>query len=213
MDSKTKDRKETEKTGWKSFLMDWLQIIAAAVIIAFVVNRFIIVNSDVPTPSMEPTIMTGSRIVGSRLNYYFSDPKRGDIAVFVYGWRCPECKEVVEGERQAVCPLCGSEVNKKGETVHYVKRVIGVPGDIIDIVDENVYLNHSDTPLDEPYLAEKMARHESYHFEVPKDCYLMLGDNRNNSGDARYWQNPYISQDKMKAKVLFEYFPQIKILH
>lgn len=213
MDNQQNDNKKTQKTGWKAAFTDWFQIIAAAVVIAFVMNRFIISNSDVPTPSMENTIMTGSRIVGSRLNYYFSDPKRGDIAIFVYGWRCPECKKAVEGERQDICPLCGSEVDKKGKTVHYVKRVIGIPGDIIDIVDENVYLNHSDTPLDEPYLAEKMERHEIYHFEVPEDCYFMMGDNRNNSGDARYWRNPYISKDKMIAKVLFEYYPQIKMLH
>ncbi len=65
-----------------------------------------------------------------------------------------------------------------------MKRVIGMPGDVIDIVDDQVYLNGSDTPLDEPYIAEPMNQHETYHFEVPENCYFMMGDNRNYSLDA-----------------------------
>ena len=94
-----------------------------------------------------------------------------------------------------------------------MKRIIGIPGDVIDIVDDNVYLNGSDTPLEEPYLAEEMNQGETFHFEVPEGCYFMMGDNRNWSLDARYWKNPYISKDKIIAQVLFEYFPQIKLIH
>ena len=94
-----------------------------------------------------------------------------------------------------------------------MKRVIGMPGDVIDIVDDQVYLNGSDTPLDEPYIAEPMNQHETYHFEVPENCYFMMGDNRNYSLDARYWQNHYISRDKMVARVFFEYFPTPKVIH
>ena len=54
-----------------------------------------------------------------------------------------------------------------------------MPGDVIDIVDDQVYLNGSDTPLDEPYIAEPMNQHETYHFEVRENCYFMMGDNRN----------------------------------
>ena len=81
-----------------------------------------------------------------------------------------------------------------------------------DIIDDKVYLNGSETPLDEPYLAEEMNQNENFHFEVPEDCYFMMGDNRNYSADARYWRNPYISKDKMIAKVLVEYFPTPKII-
>lgn len=56
-----------------------------------------------------------------------------------------------------------------------MKRVIGLPGDVIDIIDDKVYLNGSETPLEEPYLAEEMNQGETMHFEVPEDCYFMMG--------------------------------------
>lgn len=205
--------KKPEKTGWKAELISWIQIIVSAAVIAFILNTFIIANSEVPTGSMENTIMTNSRVIGSRLNYHFTDPKRGDVVIFVYGWKCPVCNNNIEGEKQDICPYCESEVNKRGKTVYYVKRIIGLPGDVIDIVDDVVYLNGSDTPLDEPYLAEEMNQNETFHFEVPEDSYFMMGDNRNYSLDARYWQNHYITKDKIIAKVLVEYFPKIKVIH
>ena len=182
-------------------------------VIAFVLITFVIANSEIPTGSMENTIMTKSRVIGSRLHYTFGSPKRGDVAIFVFGWQCPECGVMVEGDKQEVCPACDSEIGRRGKTVYYVKRVIGMPGDTIDIADGKVYLNGSDTPLDEPYLAEPMDPSETFHFEVPEGCYFMMGDNRNYSLDARYWNNPYISEDKMVAKVLFTYFPSFKIIH
>ena len=157
--------------------------------------------------------MTGSRVIGSRLNYLFTDPERGDVVIFVFGWECPACGNTIEGEKQEICPYCESDVGKRGKTIYYVKRIIGIPGDVIDIVDDKVYLNGSDTPLEEPYLAEEMNQGETFHFEVPEGCYFMMGDNRNWSLDARYWKNPYISKDKIIAQVLFEYFPQIKLIH
>ena len=66
----------------------------------------------------------------------------------------------------------------------------------------------SDTPLQETYLPEAMDS-KDYHFEVPEGCYLMLGDNRNHSIDARGWEDPYVTEDEIKAKVLFRYFPSI----
>lgn len=210
--SEKEKEKKPEKTGWKAELISWIQIIVSAAVIAFVLNTFIIANSEVPTGSMENTIMTGSRVIGSRLNYHFTDPKRGDVVIFVYGWKCPVCNNSIEGEKQDICPYCESEVNKRGKTVYYVKRVIGLPGDVIDIVDDVVYLNGSDTPLDEPYLAEEMNQNETFHFEVPENSYFMMGDNRNYSLDARYWQNHYITKDKIIARVLVEYFPKIKVI-
>ena len=89
-----------------------------------------------------------------------------------------------------------------------MKRVIGLPGETVNIVDGKVYIDGSDTPLDEPYLAEPMEG--SYGpYTVPEGCYFMLGDNRNNSQDARFWQNKYVAKDKIIAKVLFSYYPKL----
>ena len=210
---KEKEQKPKGKIDWKAEIISWIQILAAAAVIAFVLTTFIIANSEVPSGSMENTIMTGSRVIGSRLNYLFTDPERGDVVIFVFGWECPACGNTIEGEKQEICPYCESDVGKRGKTIYYVKRIIGIPGDVIDIVDDNVYLNGSDTPLEEPYLAEEMNQGETFHFEVPEGSYFMMGDNRNWSLDARYWKNPYISKDKIIAQVLFEYFPQIKLNH
>lgn len=175
-----KELKE-EKPGWKSELIEWARIILTAAIIAFCLNRFIIANSTVPSGSMENTIMTGDRVIGSRLNYYFEDPERGDIVIF----RFPD-----------------------NEKIYYVKRIIGMPGDTVDIVDGAVYLNGSEEPLEEPYIREPMVPEHPMHFEVPEDSYFMLGDNRNYSMDARRWKNTYVKRNKIIAKVLFRYFPR-----
>lgn len=174
---------EKQSLNWKEELISWVKIIFTAAAIAFVLNTFIIANSRVPSGSMENTIMTKDRVIGSRLTYKFSDPERGDIAIF----RWPD-----------------------NEKIYYVKRIIGLPGDIIDIRDGHVYLNNSETPLDEPYLKEAMFPEDSLHYEVPENSYFMMGDNRNYSSDARRWKNTYVHKDKLIAKVLFSYFPHIK---
>lgn len=176
---------EKEPIDWKKELLSWVQILVIAAIIAYVLNTFIIANSRVPSASMENTIMTRDRVIGSRLTYYFEEPKRGDIIIF----RFPD-----------------------DESIYYVKRIIGLPGDIIDIRDGHVYLNNSETPLDEPYLKEPMIPEPDLHYEVPEDSYFMMGDNRNSSADSRRWKNTYLKRDKIVAKVMFRYFPSIGIV-
>lgn len=232
------EKKNGKKHGFLSELLSWVQVIVAAVLIAFVLNNFIIANSEVPTGSMIPTINEGNRVIGSRLSYTFGDPERNDIAIFKFGWICENCKRGM-GEYPApeICPVCGKEI-RHPKTLYYVKRVIGMPGDVIDIKQEGsvkagdiesippevlnapsddaelataaVYVNGE--KIEEPYLREPMLYTGDMHFEVPEDCYFMLGDNRNDSADARYWNNPYISKDKMVAKVLLRYFPSPKLL-
>lgn len=206
--NKRRQEEEKKPINWKEEIISWIQIIVVAAVIAFVLNTFIIANSRVPSSSMENTIMTGSRVIGSRLSYRFGEPKRNDVAIFVFGYDCKECGISYQETPEGVCPVCGRE-DKKNSTVYYVKRVIGMPGDIIDIKDGHVYLNNSETPLEEPYLPEPMDTPAELHYEVPEGHYFMMGDNRNYSADARFWRYSYISEDKMVAKVLFRYFPSI----
>lgn len=187
--SKKKDDEENEPFSLKNEIISWLQVLITAAIIAFCINTFIIANSQVPTGSMETTIMPGDRVIGSRLSYRFGKPERGDIAIFLY-----------------------PDDEARGIKTYYVKRIIGMPGDTIDIVDGKLYLNGSETPLDEPYIREEMMLEPPMHYEVPEDCYFMMGDNRNYSNDSRRWTNTFVRRDKLIAKVLFQYFPKFQKL-
>ena len=166
-----------EPLNWKKELLSWVMVVVAAACTAFFINTFVIANSQVPSSSMENTIMTGDRVIGSRLSYHFQVPERGDVVIFHF----PD-----------------------NESIYYVKRIIGLPGDTIDIRNGHVYLNGSDTPLEEPYIREPMEIEQDLHYEVPRDSYFMMGDNRNLSSDSRRWRNPFVKREKESLpKVLF----------
>jgi len=122
------------------------------------------------------TIMPGDRIIASRIHYYFSEPKRGDIVVFRY----PDNEEVL-----------------------YVKRIIGLPNETVEIKDGNVYINGK--LLEEPYIKEK-AYGDFGPYEVPEGCYFMLGDNRNGSTDSRRWTNKYVKKKRFLEKLFLNIF-------
>ena len=219
-------------------LLSWVQVLITAVIAALLINTFIIANSVVPTGSMEDTIEQGDRVVGLRLSYTFGSPERGDIAIFKFGWICNHCgKAQGEGDAPEICPNCGETINHP-KTLYYLKRVIGVPGDRIEIRQEGavepgelgkiegldtsnaaenarlaaavVYINGE--KIEESYLKEPMLYTGDMDFTVSEGCYFMMGDNRNNSLDARYWNNPYIAKEKIIAKVIFRYYPGISVV-
>lgn len=221
-------------------VIDWVEILVIAAAIAAFMNNVIIANSQVPTGSMEETIMVGDRVIGSRLAYTFGEPERGDVAIFKFGWQCNRCKKAMgEGTAPETCPYCNEEITHP-KTVYYVKRVIGLPGDTVEIkadgscaqsdiiseaagsvqlsgenagkplVTAAVYVNGE--KLTEGYLREPMLYTGDMTFTVPEGSYFMMGDNRNNSLDARYWNDHYIPKEKMIAKVLFRYWPGIKIV-
>lgn len=182
----TNQTEENTPINIKEEIISWLKIIVMAACIAIFLNSCIIANSRVPSGSMENTIPSHSRIMGSRLSYKFSEPERGDIVIFPF----PD-----------------------DESIYYVKRIIGLPGETVTIEDGKIYIDENETPLDEPYLKEEWTTDNSgYVFEIPEDSYLMLGDNRNWSRDARYWENTYVKKEKLTAKVFFEYFPKLKWL-
>lgn len=181
---RSRRRPEEEPFDLKKEILSWVCIIISAVAIAYFLNNYIIANSRVPTGSMENTIMSKSRVIGSRLSYIASDPERGDVVIFHY----PD--------------------DPTGKTF-FVKRIIGMPGETVTVIDGKVYIDDSDTPLEEPYLPEPMEG--SYGpYTVPEGSYFVMGDNRNNSMDARFWKNTYVEKDRIIAKVLFSYFPSIK---
>lgn len=169
----------------KKEILSWVETIVLAFVIALFINHFVIVNASVPTGSMENIIMPKDRILAFRLSYLFSEPQRGDIVVFKW----PDDPE---------------------QKILYVKRVIGLPGDKVDVKDGKVYVN--DVPLDEPYIKEPMDNMSWPTYHVPEDAYFMMGDNRNCSEDSRYWENTYVYKDKMLGKVFFKYYPKLEIM-
>ena len=149
--------------------------------LVLVLKNFVIINATVPTGSMENTIMPGDNILGFRLAYLTEDPERGDVIFFPF----PD-----------------------NETQKYVKRIIGLPGETVTIVDGKIYIDDATEPLEEPYLKEEWTKGTGpYVFEIPEDSYLCLGDNRNRSADAREWNNPYVAKEKIIGKAIVIYFP------
>ena len=94
----------------------------------------------------------------------------------------------------------------------YIKRVIGLPGETVTIEDGQVYIDGE--ALEEDYLKSNQSGEDPwtvnagpYEFKVPQDSYLLLGDNRNGSSDARVWEHTYVSKDDILAKAIFRYYP------
>ena len=94
-----------------------------------------------------------------------------------------------------------------GETL-YLKRIIGLPGETIKGVDGKVYINGNEI---EDYTSN-VFRDDFGPYTIPNDCYFMMGDNRSNSWDSRYWDNKYVSESEIIGKAEIEYYPEIKVL-
>jgi len=165
----------------KNFIKDWVIPALIALVIALLINRFIFQLVEVPTGSMISTIMPGDRLYVNKI-FNIKNVKRGDILVF-------DSKELGK---------------------YLVKRLIGLPGDKVEINSEGeVFINGK--IQDEPYVIKSTGEQPEQTFDVPEDCYFFLGDNRPQSQDARVWQEPYINKKYIKGEALFRIFPFNKI--
>jgi len=155
-----------------------ISIVIIAFILSMLLRTFIIEGRIVPSESMVPTIKVGDRLLVNKFIFYFKEPTRGDIVVF----RPPQV------------------LNAKYD---YVKRVIGLPGDKVEIKDSKLFLN--DREVNEPYLAEPM-RTDFGPVTVPENSLLVMGDNRNSSFDSRYWP-AWLTEDRLVGKAFCIYWP------
>lgn len=174
-----------ENKLFKNFLLeilDYSKIIFFALVVAMFFKNNVAAGALVPSASMEDAVMTGSRIVINRLAYITNEPQRGDIVSFYY----PD----------------------DGETL-YLKRVMGLPGETIEGIGGYVYIDG--VKLEKDYTSEVLYS-DFGPFIVPEGCYFMMGDNRNNSWDSRYWQNKFVEKTEIIGKAEFEYYPEIKRL-
>lgn len=154
-----KDKKAMKKKSVGRELLSLLGYLAVVLVITYVIVNFVGVRTEVIGTSMTPTLADGDQLIVEKVSYYFSEPKRYDIIVFPY-----------------------PEEPKK----HYIKRIIGLPGETVQIIDGYVYINGE--LLDEHYGNEVMnnAGIAGDPIVLGEDEYFVLGDNRNNSEDSRY---------------------------
>lgn len=182
MDTQENDVQEQRQKLQKNIqreILEWALALGAAVLLALFLTQVVFINAQIPSSSMEKTIMTGDRILGYRWSYSNSSPQRGDIVMFYF----PDNEEEI-----------------------YVKRVIGLPGEKVQIVSGLVYINDAEVPLDEPYV-NGLPSGDFGPYYVPEDSYFMLGDNRMYSLDSRKWKNTFVKEDKIIGKAVFRLFP------
>jgi len=169
-----------EKRGFEYMVRDVLSVVISAVVIAFLLKAFVVDSRIVPTNSMYPTIEGGDRVIMLKFPYYFGFlPERQDVVVFA-------APQEFDNEEDLL------------------KRVIGLPGDTVEVKDGKVYVNG--TALTEPYLYESPV-YDYDAITVPENCYFMLGDNRNRSRDSHMWENPFVPFGDIKGRVVLCYWP------
>jgi signal peptidase I len=158
-------------------LKSWFRDILFAFAIAIFLVIFVVQPVKVEGTSMQPQLVDQERIFVNRFIYRFKDVQRGDIVVFWF---------------------------PKDRTKSFIKRVVGIPGDEVEIRRGTVYVNG--TKISEPYLKPEFQDHKSFRKTiVPSGQYFVLGDHRNSSNDSRSWG--FVSQDLIYGKAVFSYWP------
>ena len=130
-----------QKRSFKREAFSWIACIVVTILLTEFILNFVIINANIPSGSMENTIMTNDKLIALRTSYWFKDPKRGDIIIFKYP----------EDERE-----------------WYIKRVIALPGETVQVKDGKVYINGSSKPLSEPYIKEEPVE-DFGPYTVPKN--------------------------------------------
>jgi signal peptidase I len=183
---------------WRG-IIDWIVTIVGAIAIVFAIKAWVVNPYRIPSSSMEPTLhcaRTGGsgclarfsdRVLANRFIYHFRDPRRGEIIVFD-----------VPTAAEAACGAGGV----------FVKRIIGLPGDVWQEREGFVYINGK--KLDEPYIKKDRRDFNSWPArKIPKENYFMMGDNRTSSCDSRRWGT--VPRENIIGKVFAIYWPPQRI--
>jgi signal peptidase I len=179
VESKISDDNSPQKTTENPWV-EGLKTIGLSAILAFGIRTFVAEARYIPSGSMEPTLQVNDRLIVDKLGYHFKDPQRGDIVVF--------------------SPT--DTLEKQNFHDAFIKRVIGLPGETVEVKSGRVYVNNR--PLSENYIKEI----PDYHWgpqKVPQGSYLVLGDNRNNSYDSHYWG--FVPRDKIIGRAVVRFWP------
>lgn len=171
-------------------VVEGLQTLGLSIVLALGIRTFVAEARYIPSGSMEPTLEINDRLVVEKISYHLNPPERGDIIVF---WP-PES-------------LFADEADKRKDA--FIKRVIGVPGDTVEVRDETVFINGE--PQEEDYI--KTPPNYTWGPEtVPAESYLVLGDNRNSSFDSHAWEpDAYVPQENIIGKAVVRFWPPNRI--
>ncbi len=174
-------RQLKEKNNTLYLIVDIVEGLAYAIIVVLCIIRpFIVQVSVVPSPSMEPTLMVKDRLIVNKFIYRLIRPHRGDIVIFKSPF-------------------------KDGKD--FVKRCIGIPGDTLRIVDGNVYINNK--LLIVPGTNIQFDTFNLPPITIPKDQYFVMGDNRSNSYDSRFWG--FVPRKDIIGQALITFWPLTRL--
>lgn len=186
---KKKKKKIVRKKHW---VQDWFEAILFAFVVAMIIRNYTFQNFKIPSGSMESTLLVGDYLVANKLKYFFTEPEREDIVTFRYT-ADPEEPEPRDRFVRLIPPIYWNKDTfffTYYERKNVVKRVIGLPGDTVQLINKRVYINgephHGGY---EQYLDRRIipGRDNFGPVEVPEGKYFVLGDNRDYSADSRHW--------------------------
>nr|WP_294465809.1 signal peptidase I [uncultured Sellimonas sp.] len=172
---------ETEKKkSTAREVLDWVIYIGIVLLLSWLIVTFVGVRTVVDGQSMEPTLQDGNNLIVDKLSYRFRDPKRYEIIVFPY---------------------------KYEENTYYIKRIIGLPGETVQVMDGEVYIDGA--PLGEDYGAEPMEDPgiAAEPIQLGEDEYFVLGDNRNHSSDSRDPSVGVLKRDDLVGRAWIRIYP------
>ena len=209
----------------KSKIREYFEAITIAIFLALLIRAFVVQAFKIPSGSMIPTLLVGDHILVSKFIYginipltdtrtlIFKQPQKGDIIVFSFpkNREKPECTSVtanISSRLQNAWENGNPVYLFQDDCKDFIKRVVGIGGDKIEIKDKKVYVN--DTLQNEPFIEhsdpniEKATRDNFGPFKVPHNNVFVMGDNRDQSYDSRFWG--VVSMEEIKGKAFIMYW-------
>ena len=177
----------------ENVVVEIVKTLVTAAILAFGIRTFVAEARYIPSESMQPTLEINDRLIVEKISYRFRTPQRGDVVVF----RPTE------------------ELKKQGYNEAFIKRVIGLPGDTVEVKNDKVYVNSQELPEKYIFIPENSSGYRPRSSrpygptKVPDDQYLVLGDNRNNSLDSRSWG--FVPRDNLIGRATVRFWPLKRI--
>lgn len=176
--------KDIQRSHLNNSWLETTRVIGLSLVLSFGIRTFVAEARYIPSGSMEPTLQINDRLIIDKLSYDFESPKRGDVIVF----------KPTKTLRQ--------------QNFHdaFIKRVIGLPGEKVEVKYGRVYIN--DSLVQESYIAAR-PNYQWGPVIVPSGSYLVLGDNRNNSYDSHYWG--FVPRHDIIGRAVFRFWPLNRI--